>query len=221
MNLSDVSAGAGEYLAHPLRQLFKNLCKGNFGFMRRNLFRVVMICAALLGSTQALAKVEVQAGQHKTLGLILVAKVSEDIAPGDYEALLKGIKANPGKFARKIVMLDSIGGSVSEAMRIGRLLHETGFDSLVPSTGVCQGSCVYLLAAGRSKSVRGHVGIHRPYYSGSDSVHSASGSVSRASQIAYFKDMQVSPELLEAINSTAPQRMRVLNASELKRYRLQ
>ncbi|PTS86645.1 hypothetical protein DBR00_00880 [Pseudomonas sp. HMWF032] len=188
--------------------------------MRRSVFQAVIACAALLGSSQALAKVEVQAGQHKTLGRILVAKVSEDIVPGDYEALLKGIKANPGKFARKVVMLDSIGGSVSEAMRMGRLLRETGFDSLVPSTGMCQGSCVYLLAAGRNKTVRGHVGIHRPYYSGSDSVHSASGNLSRASQVAYFRDMQVSLELLDAINRTEPPRMRVLSPSELARYRL-
>jgi hypothetical protein len=189
--------------------------------MGRSLFQVVIICAALLCASNALAKVEVQAGQHKTLGQILVAKVSEDIAPGDYEALLNGIKANPGKFARKIIMLDSIGGSVNEAIRIGRLLRETGFDSLVPSTGVCQGSCVYLLAAGHRKTVRGYVGIHRPYYAGSDSVHSATlGGASRASQAAYFKDMQVPLALLEAINSTVPQRMRVLSQSELTRYGL-
>jgi hypothetical protein len=189
--------------------------------MSRTVFQAVIICVVMLCSTAALAKVEVQAGQHKSLGRILVAKVSEDIASGDYEALLKGINANPGNYATKIVMLDSIGGSVSEAMRMGRLLRETGFDALVPSTGVCQGSCVYLLAAGRNKTVRGHVGIHRPYYSGSDSVHSASSSTSRASKAAYFKEMQIPLELLEAINRTEPQRMRVLSADELKRYHLQ
>jgi hypothetical protein len=189
--------------------------------MSRTVFQVVIICVAALCSSTALAKVEVQAGQHKTLGRVLLAKVSEDIAPGDYEALLKGIKANPGKYAKKIVMLDSIGGSVSEAIRMGRLLRETGFDALVPSTGVCQGSCVYLLAAGHGKSVRGHVGIHRPYYAGSDSVHSASSfGPSRATQTAYFKEMQIPPELLAAINSTEPRRMRVLTPAELARYRL-
>ena len=190
--------------------------------MGRSVFQAVIMCVATLCASAAQAKVEVQAGQHKTLGRILVAKVSEDIAPGDYEALLKGIKANPGTFARKIVMLDSIGGSVDEAMRIGRLLRETRFDSLVPSTGVCQGSCVYLLAAGQRKTVRGYVGIHRPYYAGSDSVHSASRhGVNRARQVAYFKDMQVPLALLEAINRTEPQRMRVLSASELAHFRLQ
>jgi hypothetical protein len=189
--------------------------------MSRTVFQAVIICVAALCSGAALAKVEVQAGQHKTLGRVLLAKVSEDIAPGDYEALLKGIKANPGKYAKKIVMLDSIGGSVSEAMRMGRLLRETGFDALVPSIGVCQGSCVYLLAAGHGKSVRGHVGIHRPYYAGSDSVHSASSfGPSKATQAAYFKEMQIPLELLTAINSTEPRRMRVLTPAELARYRL-
>lgn len=189
--------------------------------MRRTLFQVVIIGAAALCSNAALAKVEVQAGQHKRLGPILVAKVSEDIVPGDYEALLKGIKGNPGKYAKKIVMLDSIGGSVSEAIRMGRLLRETGFDALVPSTGLCQGSCVYLLAAGHAKTVRGPVAIHRPYYSGSDSVHSASSAgAAKSNQAAYFKEMQIPLELLEAINSTDPRRLRVLTPTELARYRL-
>ncbi|WP_090387074.1 hypothetical protein [Pseudomonas anguilliseptica] len=66
-----------------------------------------------------------------------------------------------------------------------------------------------------------HVGIHRPYYAGSDSVHSASAfAPSRATQAAYFKEMQIPPELLEAIHSTEPQRMRVLTPAELARYRL-
>ncbi|WP_339410597.1 hypothetical protein [Pseudomonas sp. EA_35y_Pfl2_R5] len=189
--------------------------------MSRTVFQAVIICVAALCSSAALAKVEVQAGLHKSLGRILVAKVSEDIAPGDYEALLKGIKANPGQYAKKFIMLDSIGGSLSEAIRMGRLLRETGFDALVPSTGVCQGSCVYLLAAGHAKTVRGYVGIHRPYYAGSDSVHSASAyGPSRGTQAAYFKEMQIPPELLEAINSTEPRRMRVLTPAELARYRL-
>lgn len=189
--------------------------------MRRTVFQAVILCMATLCSGSVLAKVEVQAGQHKSLGRILVAKVSEDIAPGDYEGLLKGIKANPGQYAKKIVMLDSIGGSVAEAIKIGRLLRETGFDALVPSTGVCQGACVYLLAAGQGKQVRGYVGIHRPYYAGSDSVHSASAAgASRAAQVSYFKEMQVPLALLEAINSTELRNMRVLTPAELARYRL-
>lgn len=189
--------------------------------MSPSVFQAVIICVATLFSSVALAKVEVQGGQHKTLGRILVVKVSEDIAPGDYEALLKGITGNPGKYAQKVMMLDTIGGSVVEAMKMGRLFRETGFDALVPSSAVCQGSCVYLLAAGQRKTVRGHVGIHRPYYAGSDSVHSVSGAGAvKASQIAYFKQMHMPLDLLEAMSSTPPQRMRVLTNAELKHYQL-
>jgi len=189
--------------------------------MSRTVFQAVMICVVMLCSSAVWARVEVQAGQHKSLGRILLVKVSEDIALGDYETLLQGIKANPGQYAKKIVMLDSIGGSVAEAIRMGRLLRETGFDALVPSAAVCQGSCVYLLAAGQGKRVRGHVGIHRPYYADSDSVHSTSAyGASRATQAAYFREMQIPLELLEMINRTEPRHMRVLTPSELARYRL-
>ena len=91
-----------------------------------------------------------------------MARVTEQIAPGDYEALLKGIMAHPGKYARKLLILDNIGGSTAEAMRMGYVLRETGFDALVPASAVCQGSCIYLLAAGRQRTIRGYVGLHRP-----------------------------------------------------------
>ena len=67
-----------------------------------------------------------------------MARVTEQIAPGDYEALLKGIMAHPGKYARKLLILDNIGGSAAEAMRMGYLLRETGFDALVPASAVCR-----------------------------------------------------------------------------------
>ncbi|BCG24260.1 hypothetical protein TUM18999_24510 [Pseudomonas tohonis] len=181
--------------------------------------------AAILGlgalcSATAFARVEVEAVQHKS-GPMLVAKVSEDIAPGDYDTLIKGVLGNPGTYVRKIVLLDSIGGSVPEAIRMGRLLRETGFDALVPSTGLCQGTCVYLLAAGRGKIVSGSVGLHRPYYAHGDSSRDeALYKGVRYNSAAYFKEMNIPPSLLEDMQRTDPRQMRVLSAAELARYRL-
>nr|WP_229732069.1 hypothetical protein [Pseudomonas sp. N040] len=168
-----------------------------------------------------MAKVEVQAVQHKRAGLILAARVSEDIAPGDYEVLLKGLVEHPGQYAQKIVLLDSIGGSRPEAIRMGRLLREAGFDALVPASGICQGSCVYLLAAGRDKTVRGHVGIHRPYFANGDSARAGvAGSPASISPAAYFREMQIPGSLAQDMQAIAPAHMRVLSAQELARYRL-
>ena len=175
--------------------------------MIRFLLSAAFCSASLLYSVLALAKVEVEAVPHRTIGMILVAAVSEEIAPGDYEVLFKGITAHPGKYARRILLLDSIGGSVPEAMRMGRLLRETGFDALVPSTGVCQGSCVYLLAAGRAKTVRGYVGIHRPAFAHGDSVRSALSLKGPAYQspARYLGEMGVPLTLAEDMQRIEPQ----------------
>lgn len=113
--------------------------------MPRLRLRTVLACLAVFCATPALARVEVHSLQHKSMGRVLTVRVSEEIAPGDYETLLKGLRNNPGTYSRKLLLLNSIGGSVPEAIRMGRLLRESGFDALVPSSSVCQGTCVYLL----------------------------------------------------------------------------
>lgn len=189
--------------------------------MNPSRIRNAFLSTLLLSAQPVVAKVEIEAVQHKSIGPMLVAKVSEDIAPGDYEVLMKGIMANPGTFAQKVVMLDSIGGSVPEAIRMGRLLRETDFDTLVPSTGVCQGTCVYLLAAGRKKTVRGHVGIHRPYYPNGDSAQGeARYNGVRYNAAAYLREMNVPTTLIDEMNRIDPRQMRVLSPADLARLRL-
>ncbi|WP_271411980.1 hypothetical protein [Pseudomonas sp. Q1-7] len=187
--------------------------------MSRSAIQAAVFCLAILCSAAASAKVEIQPVQHGKAGRILAVQISEDIAPGDYEALMRGLLANPGKFDRKLALLDSIGGSVTEAIRLGRLLRETGFDVMVPTDGVCQGSCVYLLAAGRRKTVRGYVGLHRPYFPHGDSALAA-GTGSAYSPAAYLREMNIPLSLLNDMNGIEPTHMRVLTRDELARYRL-
>lgn len=186
--------------------------------MSRTVFQAAVFCFAVLCSVAAAAKVEVLPVQHNKAGRILAVQISEDIAPGDYEALMRGLRANPGKFDRKLALLDNIGGSVTEAIRMGRLLRETGFDVMVPTNGVCQGSCIYLLAAGRNKTVRGYVGLHRPYFPHGDSALAVSSG--RSSPGAYLRDMNIPLSLLDDMNGIEPTRMRVLSRDELTKYRL-
>ena len=186
--------------------------------MSRHVIRSTLLCAALLASTAALGKVEVQAVQPKNAGPILAVSITETIAPGDYERLFKGLLANPGKYTKKLALLDNIGGSVAEAIRMGRLLRESGFDTLVQDNAVCQGSCVYLLAAGHVKTVRGHVGIHRPYFANGDSALAAN--TTRYNPTAYFQEMRIPASLLTDMQAIDPRNVRVLTPKELARYRL-
>jgi hypothetical protein len=189
--------------------------------MSRRVSCATLLCISLLSSAAAIGKVEVQAMQHQTAGRILAVSVSEEIAPGDYETLLKGLTGNPGKYAKKLALLDNIGGSVPEAIKMGRLLREAGFDTLVQDRAVCQGTCVYLLAAGRTKSVRGYVGIHRPYFANGDSaLANLSGNGLRYSSAAYFKEMNIPSSLIDDMQLIEPQNLHVLTPLELAKYRL-
>ena len=185
--------------------------------MRRTLLPALLLAALLPFPAQA--RVVVEATSNSNLGPLLAVKISEEIAPGDYEALMQGIRANPGKHGRRIALLDSIGGSVAEAIRMGRLLRETGFEVIVPSSGVCQGSCIYLLAAGKRRIIRGAVALHRPYYPGGDSWQSELNRQS-ANPRSYLREMNVKPDLVDAMHQVAPGRLRLLSEQELARYGL-
>lgn len=178
--------------------------------------RVALIATTLCTALNVQAQVEVEANAG-----LLAAKISEEIVPGDYEKLLQGLRANPGKHTRKIVLLDSIGGSAPEAIRMGRLLRETGFEALVPSGGICQGSCIYLLAAGTKRTINGHVALRRPPFPAGDSALAQAAHGSQAfSPAKYFRDMGVDVSLAEAIYQAPPGRLRLLSKDELVRYRL-
>jgi hypothetical protein len=80
---------------------------------------------------------------------------------------------------------------------------------------------VYLLAAGRAKTVRGYVGVHRPYYPEGDSAQARVTTKGPTySSSAYFREMNIPSSLVETMQATAPGNMRVLSAQELSKYRL-
>ena len=184
--------------------------------MIHHLLRPVLLCCLTLAALPAHARVDVE-----TQGGLLAAKISEEITPGDYERLLQGLRANPGAYSRKIVLLDSIGGSAPEAIRIGRLLRETGFEALVPTGGVCQGSCVYLLAAGKRKIVKGHVALRRPPFPAGDSAQAQRAHGRQPfSPASYLREMGVDIRLAEDIYQAAPGSLKLLSEEDLRRYRL-
>lgn len=178
--------------------------------------RLALLVTSLLATPTALAQVTVEASAE-----LLAARIAEEIVPGDYEKLLQGLRDNPGRYKRKIVLLDSIGGSAPEAIRMGRLLRETGFEALVPSDGLCQGSCIYLLAAGKKRTINGHVALRRPPFAAGDSALAQAIHGRQAfNPASYFREMGVEARLAQDIYRLAPGKLRLLNKAELARYRL-
>jgi hypothetical protein len=109
------------------------------------------------------------------------------------------------------VQLVSPGGDVYAAMEIGRLVRANDVHTKVQTTDIathtqnlCVSACVFIFAAGVSRDVNGlwstllkhsAVGIHRPYYSGSESTSAHNADLRHkkmdADVRAYLKEMNL------------------------------
>ena len=100
-------------------------------------------------------------------------------------------------------------------------MREMSFDSLVLPRGVCHSACVFVLAAGVDKVVKGEVGIHRPYFPqiAAAEVAPALRAV-KAEAEAYLDEMNIPTRLVEEMFSVDPAAIQILTEAELGAYRL-
>ena len=89
-----------------------------------------------------------------------------EINAGDLEKwVMPAFKNSKGK---KYIFLNSSGGDVEEAMKIGRYFKKNEFSVSVAYGDSCYSSCVFLLAGGVDRHAVGKVGVHRPYFGSLD-----------------------------------------------------
>lgn len=61
----------------------------------------------------------------------------------------------------RVLDIDSAGGQVEEAIRVGDQMAEARWSIWVRDGSLCHSACVLVLAAGDTRSIAGKVGIHR------------------------------------------------------------
>jgi hypothetical protein len=91
--------------------------------------------------------------------------IHSEIKKGDFEAFADLTKT-VGNDRQIWVKLNSPGGDVVEAMRIGRLIRERFMFTGIMPERECASACVFILMAGvfRLAGPTAHVGIHRPKF---------------------------------------------------------
>ncbi|WP_308916168.1 hypothetical protein [Jannaschia sp. LMIT008] len=82
-----------------------------------------------------------------------------DIAPGDGDRIVAALLEGDPAF----VTLDSPGGSVSDALLIGRTVRAEGIATIVRDGAVCMSACPYILAGGvrRTAGDDARIGVHQ------------------------------------------------------------
>lgn len=100
--------------------------------------------------------------------------MSGEIAAGDREKLLSLLSSK----AKNAVMatdfwLNSPGGNLREAMRIGAVVEELGYVAIVPIGATCASACFFIWTSASGRLAPGDVVIHRPYFDMRQSPQSA------------------------------------------------
>ena len=131
--------------------------------------------------------------------------------------------ADEPRLMGEMIKIDSPGGNIDAAMKIGRMFREHHHFLTVDRGSRCASACVMILVGAVAREVGGLVGIHRPYttdlnMSPSD-VERAYGSLLTRMR-NYLREMNVSEGLVDAMLAVPPDRMRYLSKSELVAYGL-
>lgn len=177
------------------------------------------LVAALLAASAAQAAEISNLPEQKGVSMLLF---SGAIEPGDARKVELAVgKATLGNSV--VLMLLSPGGSVAEAMRIGDFLDKNEIGAMVLPGMSCSSSCVFILAGANSKTIKGKVGIHRPFVTDL-SLTGEAASATLGQVVAKVKDYLdkkgIAPSLADDMFSVEPHKIRYLTDDELSRYRL-
>jgi len=144
------------------------------------------------------------------------------IAAGDTERIVKLIDAlSP---LPDYVILNSPGGSVSDALELGRYLRRENINTAMRDGDICYSACPYVLAAGPTRDIpdTASVGVHQHYFGAStllpafvavEDIQRGQGEVMR-----YLDTMGIDPLLMQHALVTPPDEIYVLLPSELQAY---
>lgn len=186
-------------------------------------------CGVQLASTACLSEVRISRlsyGQYEYVSVFF----SGSITTKDYEKVFRDARTErrrPSYGSDEAAPLNwrivnSTGGDVEAAMKIGRLIRSRGGPITVMEQ--CLSACVLLVAAGEERRLVGRVGIHRPY-GPTDTESSTQGQTKKYRELgrrvkAFLEEMNVSPALYDDMLQTPPESMKILTLGQLYSYGL-
>lgn len=149
-----------------------------------------------------------------------VWRLEGTIASGDAERIIGRL----AETAPATLILQSPGGSVPDALAIGRHLREAGIGTRMLRGEICYSACPYLFAGGSRREIEdgASIGVHQHYFGEStilpafvavESIQRGQGEV-----MIYLDDMGIDPMVMQHALTTPADEIYVLLPEELDRY---
>jgi hypothetical protein len=139
--------------------------------------------------------------------------------PGSAERFAAEIAAR-GEYVERVA-LDSPGGSVEDAIAIGRLIREKGFATHVAEGALCASSCPLAMAGGTERTAEPDavIGVHQIYGASAAGLGAAeamsSAQETTARIVRYLGEMGIAQGLWLRALETPPDRLHYLTAEDL------
>lgn len=150
-----------------------------------------------------------------------------DITPQAATDLNMALEKIRTKYIDRFIWIDvdSQGGDVAAAMRIGSTLRKDPNHAVrIKQSSNCLSSCVFILAGATQRQIFGRVGIHRPYYPGiqnlSHELRNARYKELTDDARLYFERMNIRTDIVDEMFSTPPERIKFLTDREQTYYGL-
>ena len=128
---------------------------------------------------------------------------------GDFH---RALAARPGA---KVILLESPGGYVDEALVLAAEIRSRGINTAIPKGFGCYSACTYLFFAGKEHVVRGELGVHAVAQEGVAPGKAYDGDVRAA-----LKRYGCPKGVIEAMVSTPSSGLHVFSPREIAKYSL-
>ena len=149
--------------------------------------------------------------------------ISGTIREGDAARFADALASNPDT-AR--IALHSPGGSVRDALQIGRAIRDAGLHTQLTGSTVCLSACPYILMGGTTRTVadQASVGVHQHYFGENtilpafiavESIQRGQGEV-----MSFLQDMGIDLRAMQPALLTPPDEIYVYLPGELQEYRI-
>lgn len=130
--------------------------------MIESVFRLSAAAVSLI-ATLTSSRVSAADVSYVVAGSVATISITGEIAAGDTDALRSAItRAAEAGYPVSEISLNSMGGNVSEGVKIVRLVNSANLNTNVPLGATCASVCFLAFAAGAKKSVdiSSRIGVH-------------------------------------------------------------
>ena len=121
-------------------------------------------------------------------------------------------------YKRPKIFLNSRGGDVDAAMKIGRIIRSADGETTID--GLCYSSCALIFIAGVIRFNLGELGLHRPYLAAAPLGRAEIEKrlpIVRSTVKAYVQEMGITDTFFERMFNTDPSGMEIYRGSDLEK----